>query len=316
MSGKSAYENDAERESDLFQEPQNGGAARLSVGRQLAAGRDACGFSVDDVARMLKLSASQVISIEADDWQRLPGKTIIRGFVRNYARLVGLDSDALMADMAGLAMPKPPELQMIAGTPVSLPKEGKTERKDIVRVIAGFVVLGVAILVYFFLPPNAWQLAVQAYHAATQLNETAAPETKPETARPLPQAASDSGAAENAGQSAPALDGDQKDAAVGAGAAVTEEGNADSAASTEDAVSLPATLKFRFAQPAWVEVRDRAGKVLLSQLCQGDSEREIAGEPPFSLVVGNATKVTLTYKGKVVDMSKRSKDDVARLTVE
>jgi cytoskeleton protein RodZ len=66
-----------------------------------------------------------------------------------------------------------------------------------------------------------------------------------------------------------------------------------------------------------VEVRDRSGQIIFSQLCPPGSEREIEGQPPFALVVGNASHVTLRYKGKPIDLlSKRSKEDVARVTVE
>ena len=52
-------------------------------------------------------------------------------------------------------------------------------------------------------------------------------------------------------------------------------------------------LYFSFTQPSWVEVRDRSGEIVFSQLNQAGSQREISGEPPFSLVVGNASRVTL-----------------------
>jgi cytoskeleton protein RodZ len=42
----------------------------------------------------------------------------------------------------------------------------------------------------------------------------------------------------------------------------------------------------------------------------------VEGQPPFTLVVGNAAHVALQYNGKSVDLSKRSKDDVARLTLD
>ena len=76
-------------------------------------------------------------------------------------------------------------------------------------------------------------------------------------------------------------------------------------------------LKFGFDPPSWVEVRDRSGQVIFSQFCSAGSQREIEGQPPFALVVGNSSHVTLLYNGKAVDLSKhRSKDDVARLTLE
>ena len=75
-------------------------------------------------------------------------------------------------------------------------------------------------------------------------------------------------------------------------------------------------LVFAFSQPSWVEVRDRSGQIVFSQLSEAGSRREVTGQPPFSLVVGNASHVTLQFRGKPVDFSKRSKEDVARLTLQ
>ena len=61
---------------------------------------------------------------------------------------------------------------------------------------------------------------------------------------------------------------------------------------------------------------ERGGKIVFSQLNPAGSQREVVGQPPFSLIVGNAAHVTLQYKGKDVDLTKRSKDDVARLILE
>jgi len=42
----------------------------------------------------------------------------------------------------------------------------------------------------------------------------------------------------------------------------------------------------------------------------------VRGTPPFSLVIGNASHVRLTYNGKPVDLAPHIKVDVARLTIE
>ena len=80
--------------------------------------------------------------------------------------------------------------------------------------------------------------------------------------------------------------------------------------------SATRSLILSFSEPSWVEVRDRTGQVVFSQLNPPGSRPEITGEPPFALVIGNASHVTLQYEGEAVDLSKRSKDDVARLTLE
>jgi len=62
------------------------------AGAMLAAAREAAGLSIDAVAGQLKLAPRQVRAIEAGDFAALPGRTFVRGFARNYARLLGLDA--------------------------------------------------------------------------------------------------------------------------------------------------------------------------------------------------------------------------------
>src|SRR5205823_732359 len=70
-----------------------------TAGAQLRAAREALGLSQDAVAQQLKLAPRQVRAIEEDDYARLPGRTFVRGFVRNYARLVHLDPGAVAAGL-------------------------------------------------------------------------------------------------------------------------------------------------------------------------------------------------------------------------
>ena len=77
-----------------------------------------------------------------------------------------------------------------------------------------------------------------------------------------------------------------------------------------------AVLRFSFDQPSWVEVRDGSGKVVFSKKNEAGTERDVEGLPPFAVTIGNAGQVRLKYKGRNVDLSSRSKGDVARLTIE
>ena len=85
---------------------------RPTAGAKLRAAREAAGLSVDAVAQQLKLAPRQVKALEDDDWQRLPGRTFVRGFARNYARFVRLDPDAVLALL--------PALEGVAHTQVEL----------------------------------------------------------------------------------------------------------------------------------------------------------------------------------------------------
>lgn len=276
----------------------------LNVGHHLRLARENKGVSVDEVCAALKLSPRQVEAIEANDWSRLP-KTIVRGFVRNYARYLEIDAVPLMAALDGQRLPQNPELAVKVGTPVNMPQEGAGDRKDYARVLAGAVVLLLALSAYFLVPPEMWRQTLES------IKEIVHPTKK--AADPAVEPAADAGKAPATDVAAPApvVIADTP-APPDAPAPVANEAPAAPAAPQPAANALV----FSFSQPSWVEVRDRTGQIIFSQLSPAGSRREITGQPPFALVVGNATHVTLQYKGKSVDLSKRSKDDVARLTLE
>lgn len=280
----------------VIEEASTGTTARsvLSVGQQLAEAREERGLSVSDVAKSLKISLHQVVALETDDWSNLP-TTIIRGFVRNYARVLGLDSAPLMSALARLEMPQEPELEMPTGTPVSISQEDTADRRDYFRVYSGLIILALAVLAYFFFPQDIWQSALSSLNSVMQSNELV---TEKDVAPPAEEVKT-------------------TEAAITPPAPmVLQEVPTQTLVVPVLPDSSQTMLKFSFNKPAWVEVRDRSGEIIFSQLSQAGSQREIEGRPPFALVVGNSTHVTLQYKGKSVEFPKRSKDDVARLTLE
>jgi cytoskeleton protein RodZ len=55
--------------------------------------------------------------------------------------------------------------------------------------------------------------------------------------------------------------------------------------------------------------------MLVSSLNPAGSERVVRGRPPYSLVIGNASAVRVTYEDKPVDLAPHTRQDVARLTI-
>ena len=65
-----------------------------------------------------------------------------------------------------------------------------------------------------------------------------------------------------------------------------------------------------------MEIKDGAGQVIFAQLGRAGSERTVKGNPPLSVIVGNAHGVRLTYREKVVDLGPYIRVDVARVVLE
>ena len=60
-------------------------------------------------------------------------------------------------------------------------------------------------------------------------------------------------------------------------------------------------LELQFSQESWVEISD-ANRRLLFGLQHKGNRREVIGEPPFNLLIGNAHGVTLTVNDKPYDV--------------
>jgi cytoskeleton protein RodZ len=63
-------------------------------------------------------------------------------------------------------------------------------------------------------------------------------------------------------------------------------------------------------------VKDGAGRLLIASLSPAGSERVLRGQPPFEIVIGNASSVKLTYDGKPVDLRPHTRVEVARITLK
>ncbi|MBP9086663.1 MAG: helix-turn-helix domain-containing protein [Kofleriaceae bacterium] len=66
-------------------------AARISLARWLAAGRQIKNLSIEDIARVTKIPTRTLDRLEAGSHEGLPAEVFVKGFVRSFARAVGLD---------------------------------------------------------------------------------------------------------------------------------------------------------------------------------------------------------------------------------
>ena len=75
----------------MSQTPISNQSSAVELGRLLAEKRNQKGMSLEDAAARLKLAPEKVRALEKGDYKGLPELVYVRGFLRNYARLVGMD---------------------------------------------------------------------------------------------------------------------------------------------------------------------------------------------------------------------------------
>jgi cytoskeleton protein RodZ len=318
-------------------------ASSRTLGQMLASERERQGLSRADAAQRLHMSAYQIEAIETGDYSRLPKGTFLRGFVRNYAKVLGLAAEealALLPEHAprdqkpGIVVPT----QNIRFDPIGDRLQNPYVKAATLAVVA--LAIGFAAMYWWLFikptPPGAaarkaaeTQMALSAPAARPETTAKAPAEPvrgepprieppksdakQPEPSRPeaKPLAKSDAAAPPKSDSKPPAPPkSDSKPPAPPAPAAAPAKGEAVRVGGDGN------ILKFVFKGSSWVEIRDAKGRVLLSRLNPAGSEAEVSGKPPFNVIVGNAPEVQLFYNDHPFDLEPHTKVAVARFTVE
>jgi cytoskeleton protein RodZ len=286
------------------QEPQPV-AAEPAVSQTFIAARQAQNLSLTDVANRLKLSVHQIEALEQGAYDRLPGAVFVRGFTRNYARLLKLDPEE-MVRAVDAHLPRVADRNASAGE-TNIPMPAKNSgRWPLVAGIAAVVFLGAALV------DVLWPETPRSSVAVAPKSGPVSPEAVMQsTAAASPASAADASAvAAVAPESVAAVP------VVSAAAPAAHPAAAVIANYQPDSTSKGTVLRLAFDQQSWVQVRDASGKVVLESLFPPGSSRELTARPPLTLIVGNAPGVHLTYAGRAVDLAPHTRVAVARLTLE
>ena len=278
--------------SDTAEAP--GVSAESGPGRALARLREERKLSVADVAQRLKYGARQIDALEAEEFDRLPGATFVRGMVRGYAKLLETDPEPILAALEQRYVPGEISLDLRAKR-VPFPQGGRRSGTRVYLFLSLLVVLVVAGVLY------EWRVGAFPW---ARLAQSAAPAPKP--AKPLaapPPAAPETPAT-------PAVAAAEKPPVAQAPAPAPQPQVQAQEAGAE------ARVRLEFAGESWVEIKDAEGKMLMSQLNPTGSRRVVSGRPPLSFVIGNAANVRLVYNDKPVDLKPYIQIEVARLTLD
>jgi cytoskeletal protein RodZ len=68
-----------------------------TVGQYLRRQRESKQMSIEEIARSTRVPMSSVERIESDQFDELPGEVFVRGFLKSYARSLGIPSDDVLA---------------------------------------------------------------------------------------------------------------------------------------------------------------------------------------------------------------------------
>lgn len=301
---------------DAYADPQS--PQPLPLGQLLASERERQGLSRADVAQRLHMSTWQVEALEAGDYGRLPKGTFLRGFVRNYTKVLGLNADAAL-DALSAASPSGPAPGIVVPTQnIRFDPLGERFSGPHVRAWTFAAATLVAVLAAMY-----WWSSMRTSPPAQLAGRSeSAPAPAPRNLAAVPMQAVEPVAPP---REAPRVEEERPEPAKPMQApapAVTRSVKPPDVLPVTIAAPISArapgtrTVTMRFKGKSWVEIKDRSGKVLLSQLNDPGSEAEVSGRPPFSVVVGNAPDVTLLYDDREFPLEPHTRVAVARFTLE
>lgn len=256
----------------------------LSPGRALAAQRQARGMTVTEVALRLKFSPRKIEALEAERYEELPGPAIVRGMIRGYAKLLGIDPAPLIEGL---------QIQLKAGPMTMRPRNmdvpfpRQPRRGSLIYVVLSVLVLitVVGVVLEWTLRPGVSARVTPPPVPAAPAPVPAAPPAAPATEPPPP---------------APLVLSEAKPAELPRPTFVSGT-----------------RIELVFDRESWVEIRDAGGRVVFSQLNLPGTRKNVEGSGPFSLVIGNARGVKLRYNDAEVDLAPFMRaTDVARLTLK
>jgi cytoskeleton protein RodZ len=261
-----------------------------AVGHLLVEARENMGLSVDEVASRLRLMPRQVQALESGNVDALPGPAFVRGFLRNYAKLLQIDAEPLLE----ACRVHGPEL---SPGQISLHSENiliaGRERKGWTIYLAAIVIVILVLVAWF------------AYMDFASEKGTS-PQPDPAT---IPHELPDAAVAPRPLDMLPA----PLEESIPPASAVP---GAPQGATVEQAAANTAKLVLTPTQTSWVSVTDRDGKELFNRNVLTGSSETISGTPPLKLVIGNAAGMQLTFNGSTVDLAPHIRGNVARLTLE
>ncbi|MCQ9423861.1 helix-turn-helix domain-containing protein [Pseudomonas sp. LJDD11] len=326
--------------------PEVVAASHQNPGETLRQAREHRNWSLPDVALRLNLTVGSLNHVENGAFDKLPGHTFARGYVRAYAKLLELDQAALVAQFDQYTGTNGKGSDVHALGRIEEPVRLSHNILRIVSLLLLVVLVGGGFL--------WWQdqaamrgkdlaglvlehVEVESADGTTQIHpiDEPRPQAAPESAAPANSAplpliteapATDSAPAQNSAAApatvpaapvAPASTAVAPAPAATAPAPATQPAPVASAPASTETIApiLPGSgqVSVKFTADCWTQVTDGNGKVLASGLKRKGENLEVSGKPPLSLRLGYARGAEVSYNGQPVDVAPFTSGETARL---
>lgn len=293
-----------------------------SFGERLYAARTRQGLSAADVAKAVNLTVEIIEAIERSDVEHLPQPAFVQGYIRVYARQIGVPEDIVLDEYSRAV----PHLRESVLRPRSVLPDETNSGSPFIKIISAILLIAIVLAAVYgivsYYSEMADMLAPEldgADSASLELPYMEYPVEETEMLSPDNEVSSadneESGSynveqvvVEKIATEAIATDVEPP---------ITEKSEADMAEraagpDTERAAIIETrqvapgddVLTFEANEPSWVEVVDANGIRLQYDLIQNGRTVTLRGTAPFNIFLGNAPAMTVRVNDVQIDMTK------------
>lgn len=252
-------------------------SATAEHGALLRIARKAQGMTIEEAAQRIRIPARVLEKLESGTWGSAGAPVFVRGQLRSYGRMLGIDTAGWMEEAPAV---EPPMLVSHQRTPMMQRFADEVGHKMVYVVIT----LTIAIPV--------WLMATRS-PVVTLPGETASLEVPKNTAPAVAQSPVASAQTTQA----------QQPVAMASMAPVGQAG-------------VPAAaLSIRFDGESWMQAYAPDGSVIEKGLVKAGESRSFASGQLARITLGNASQVHVVHAGQAVDLTPYIRSDVARFAV-
>lgn len=264
------------------------------AGDRLRQAREASGQTIDDVAARLRMSSQVVRSLEEEQWQRLGAPVFVRGQLRSYARLLGVDVSGVL-EQAQVGPIVPPTLVSHTHTPRARRIAENVGR----RLLYVGITAALAVPVWF----------ATRTHLDTTAPDTASLDVIPATVAVAPPQGGVAETGVPASGSPPATT-PERPAATPYMASLTPVPRPAS-----PAAGASSALELKFSGDSWVDIAGPDGSTVEKALISAGQTRRFNPGQIGRVVLGNASAVEVQQNGAMIDLGPYRRANVARFAV-
>ncbi|MCF2856886.1 DUF4115 domain-containing protein [Pseudoalteromonas sp. SMS1] len=311
----------------------------VSLGQTLATARAQQNLSLEDIAGRLKLNHTQLTKLEQDEYQSLGPETFVRGYIKSYSALLGLDSEQVLSLYQSPHVPE--QKRNMKSFSRRTEKEAHDSRLMTVSYIVAIVFVGLSALWWWqtasnsdsveesnFIPDTRSAIEAQDINASEQsalefqpaLSETASvpdspvapPESDVNTSEAVPTMSSspDTEQVHVEEQQAP-LEQQTETADVVASSSTPMP---TSAANNAEPATVSQVV-MHFTEDSWVEIFDATQERIAFGVKKAGYTMTVSGMAPFSVVLGKHQVVSIELDGQPVDISGLPRNRLAKFNL-